>query len=270
MAEKTRRSLQELSAEVATNPNSTAFVELAAAYRERGDSHRALRLCLRGLQRHPTHVEAHFELGRIYETRGERELALDEWGIVRQLAPDHLPSRLALVRLYLDEGRQADAEFELQAAQKLAPSEKSLAEFRSELQAVRDQAARSDDEGTRPPDLYETLESEQPGTLGVMLIGSEGQLLEGRMTRRGEESDRMLGVTLNGARAEAQRVASYLQLGELRGMVVESATARLTVSPVGEGMVVVATRSDIPAGQAARVVQRAREFAEARLSGKQG
>jgi tetratricopeptide (TPR) repeat protein len=266
---KVRRSLQSLSEEVATNPNSTAFVELAAAYRERGDSERALRLCLRGLQRHPTHVEAHFELGLIYEARGERELALDEWGIVRQLAPDHLASRLALIRLYLDEKRYADAEIELKAARELAPADSAVADLWQALQAAQRDLAPDQAGSAASADIFAALEKEQPGTLGVMLVGGDGQLLEGRMTRRGAESDRMLGVTLNGAKSEATRVASHLGLGELQGMIIESAVARLTVSPVSDGIVIVATRTDVPAGQAARLVQRAREIAELHLSDAQ-
>ncbi|NIN72051.1 MAG: tetratricopeptide repeat protein [Gemmatimonadetes bacterium] len=266
---KTPRSLQSLSEEVATNPSSTAFVELAAAYRERGDTERALRLCLRGLQRHPTHVEAHFELGLIYEARGERELALDEWGIVRQLAPDHVASRLALIRLYLDEKRYIDAEIELNAARELAPADNAVAELWQALEAARRDAAPDQTEGAASADLFAALEREQPGTLGVMLVGGDGQLLEGRMTRRGAESDRMLGVTLNGAKSEATRVADYLGLGELQGIVIESAVARLTVSPVSDGVVIVATRAEVPAGQAARLVQRARQIAETHLDDKQ-
>ncbi|MGD2215830.1 MAG: tetratricopeptide repeat protein [Gemmatimonadales bacterium] len=262
---KTRRSLQSLSEEVATNPNSTAFVELAAAYRERGDTERALRLCLRGLQRHPTHVEAHFELGLIYEARGERELALDEWGIVRQLAPDHVASRLALIRLYLDEQRYVDAEIELKAAHELAPSSSAVKELWQALQAAQREMAPDQPESAASTDIFTGLQQEGPGTLGVLLVGRDGQLLEGRMTRRGAESDRMLGVTLNGARSEATRVASYLGMGKLQGMVIESAVARLTVSPVSGGIVIVATRAEVPAGQAARLVQRAREIAELHL-----
>jgi predicted regulator of Ras-like GTPase activity (Roadblock/LC7/MglB family) len=79
----------------------------------------------------------------------------------------------------------------------------------------------------------------------------------------------MLGVTLNGAKSEATRVASYLGLGELQGMIIESAVARLTVSPVVGGIVIVATRTEVPAGQAARLVLRAREIAEVHLGDKE-
>lgn len=265
MAGSTRRSLQELSAEVAANPNSTAFVELAAAYRERGDLDRAVRLCLRGLQRHPTHVEAHYELGRIYEQRGERELALDEWGIALQLAPDHLPSRLSIIRLYLDEGRPADAERELLLAREIAPGDASVAELWSRLEPMRRDGDGSEDAAAAPVGLFGKLKREYPGTLGALLVDATGQLVEGRMTPRGVESDRMLGVTLSGARAEAERVASYLQLGDLRSVVIESAVVRLTMSAVDGITLIVATACDLPAGQAARVLERARELAREHL-----
>jgi predicted regulator of Ras-like GTPase activity (Roadblock/LC7/MglB family) len=260
MVGNNRRSLQELSAEVATNPNSTAFVELAAAYRERGDLQRALWLCLRGLQRHPTHVEAHFELGRIYEARGERELALDEWSIVRQLAPDHLPSRLALVRFYLDEGRRNEAERELRAAEELAPGDAAIAELWNELVTLSEDGDRGG-----PAAVFDSMLDEYPGTLGVMLVDSEGRLVAGRIPEKRVESDLALAVNLAGARSEAERVASYLDMGELRGIVVESDSVRLTVSPVGGHAIIVATASETPAGLAARAVQRAWEIAEEHL-----
>ncbi|GEM_PF-2157228 len=261
MAGSTRRSLQELSAEVAANPDSTAFVELAAAYRERGDLDRAVRLCLRGLQRHPTHVEAHYELGRIYEQRGERELALDEWGIALQLAADHLPSRLSIIRLYLDEGRPADAERELLMAREIAPGDASVAELWSRLEPMRRDGDESEDSAAAPLGPFGKLMREYPGTLGALLVDATGQLVEGRMTPRGVESDRMLGVTLSGARAEAERVASYLQLGDLRSVVIESGVVRLTMSAVDGITLIVATACDLPAGQAARVLERARKLA---------
>jgi len=265
MAGKTARSLQELSAEVANNPNSTAFVELAAVYRERGDVDRALRLCLRGIQRHPTHVEAHYELGRIYEERGERELAADEWGIVRQLAPDHLPSRLAMVRLYLAEGRWDRAAEELQAAEELAPGDATIAALWNELEE-----ARRDGTGGGRRGLFAQLNEDFPGTLGAMLVDEEGNVEEGQMTPQGVESDRSLAATLTGAAGEAARVTSYLMLGGLRSIVIESSVVRLSITSVGSAMVVVATACELPAGQAALVAQRARELAVEHLEREAG
>ena len=266
MAGNTRRSIQELSEEVATNPNSTAFVELAAAYRERGDLDRAMRLCLRGLQRHPTHVEAHFELGLIYEARGERELALDEWGVVHQLAPDHVASRFALIRLYIEEGRAAEAVSHFREAERVAPNDPRIAEFRGSLENLPDDGGGGP-QATIDKNVFEALEADNPGTLAVLLVDSDGQVLEGHMPGENGAPETSVGVNLVGAKTEAERVASYLQLGELKGMIVESSSARLSISPVGRDVIVVATRCDLPAGQAARVVQRAWDLAEEYLSG---
>jgi len=261
MAASMRRSLRELSAEVATNPNSTAFVELAAAYRERGDLQRALWLCLRGLQRHPTHVQAHYELGCIYEARGERELALDEWSIVQQLSPEHLQARLALIRLYVEEGRRAEAESEIKAAHALAPGDPIVAELWNKLETIGDASADSQEAG-----VFDDLVASSPGTLGVLLADAEGKVIVGHMSQQGVESDMALAVNLNSARAEGARVASYLNLGDLKGLVVEGETARLTVSSMGEHVIIAATSRDVPAGRAVRVVQRAWEVANSYLS----
>lgn len=258
----TGRSLQELSAEVATNPNSTAFVELAAAYRDRGDLRRALWLCLRGLQRHPTHVEAHFELARIYEERGERELALDELGIVRQLAPDHVSSRLALIQIYLEEGRRGEAERELHAADELAPQDPALARIRMQLKASGPVSSGGSQ------NVFDALVEDYPGTLGALLLDREGQVVAGRMRDQQAEADGSLAANLGDAREEANRVASYLQLGELHSIVVEGPAARITVSPVEKNAIVVATQSDVPAGQATRVRQKAAKLAKAFLGGE--
>jgi tetratricopeptide (TPR) repeat protein len=249
---------------VATNPNSTAFVELAGLYRERGDLDRAMRLCLRGLQRHPTHVEAHFELGRIYEARGERELALDEWEMVQQLAPDHLSSRLASVELYLEEGRNVEAESELKEAERLAPDHSSVTALRKLVDTLPKEP-ESEPEPAEPGGVFDAIEAD-PGTLGVMLVDSDGGFIEGHAPGSENASEAAVGVNLISARAEAERVASYLELGDLKGMVVEGSGARLTISPVGRDVIIVATKSDLPAGQAARLAQRAWAAAEGYLS----
>lgn len=254
MAGNARRSLQELSAEVATNPNSTAFVELAGAYRERGDLQRALWLCLRGLQRHPTHVEAHHELGRIYEARGERELALDEWSIVRQLAPEHLPSRLDLIRLFLAERRFEDAEQELRAAEELAPGDERLLGYWRELEAAREAGP-----DRTPGALIEKLLADHPGTRGVMVVDGEGDLVVGTIGDAG--NDAALGANLAGARRDAERVVSYLQLGGLKRIVLESEEERLTLTPLDRDTLIVAVAPEVPAGRAAQVAQRASELA---------
>ncbi len=268
MVEKPRRSLQELSSEVAQDPNSTAFVDLAIAYRERGDLERALRLCLRGLQRHPTHVEAHYALGRIYRDRGDRELALDEWRVVQQLAPEHVPAKVAAAELFLDEGRIEDARRELAEAKDLAPDDPRVEELRRRLEtdgsrgpAPTEAAPRSTEPASGPsvatasPDDLGTLGDEHPGTLAVLVLDASGDVVESWSDPDGTRWGMEIGDHLAGARDEAERVASYLDLGRWATMVVESEEVRLSVAPAEAGTVIVATRPDVPAGRAARALR---------------
>lgn len=261
MGASTRRSIQDLSAEVAANPNSTAFVDLAAVYRERGETERALRLCLRGLQRHPTHVEAHYELGRIYEIRGERELALDEWAIVRQLAPDHLPSRLDLVRLYLEEGRYAAAAIELEEARRIAPADGHVEELHERLRA----AARAETNGVgrrAPPSGYFRSLPVGGGVQGVLLVGADGRVQHGRLSGLDRNLAIELASSLSGARAEAERVASYLHMGRLRGFVSEEWDRRIVVTSLKDRMILVVTALEVPPGKAAWLAQKASQIVE--------
>jgi hypothetical protein len=58
--------LHRWSEELARNPASLAFLPLARAYRRLGRRDLALQLCLRGLDHHPTHVEAHALLALLH------------------------------------------------------------------------------------------------------------------------------------------------------------------------------------------------------------
>src|SRR5688500_12991008 len=85
--------VRQWSEEVAADPASLAFLPLARAYREQGRHDAALKLCIRGLEKHPDHVEAHYLLGLLYREGGEQLKAFDEWDIALALDPDHAGSR---------------------------------------------------------------------------------------------------------------------------------------------------------------------------------
>lgn len=88
--------------EVARDPASPSFLPLAEVYRREGRAEVAMRLCLRGLQRFPENVDAHFLLGRLYRAAGELEKAFDEWDITLRLDPEHREARRAIGYLCLE------------------------------------------------------------------------------------------------------------------------------------------------------------------------
>ncbi len=71
--------IRRWSNELATDPQSLAFADLAEALRQQGDLETAERLAVRGLERHPTHGPALSVLARIAESRGDLNAASAFW-----------------------------------------------------------------------------------------------------------------------------------------------------------------------------------------------
>ncbi len=93
MSPATPAQVRQWSEDVAADPASLSFLPLAAAYREQGRHDAALKLVIRGLEKHPGHVGAHYLLGLLYREGGEQLKAFDEWDIALALDPDHHGSR---------------------------------------------------------------------------------------------------------------------------------------------------------------------------------
>ena len=71
--------IRRWSSELAADPQSLAFADLAEALRQQGDLETAERLAVRGLERHPTHGPALSVLARIAEARGDLNAASAYW-----------------------------------------------------------------------------------------------------------------------------------------------------------------------------------------------
>ncbi|MDQ3388175.1 MAG: roadblock/LC7 domain-containing protein [Gemmatimonadota bacterium] len=130
--------LRAWAEEVARDPGSLAFLPLAEVYRREGRRDAAVRLCLRGLERHPDHVDAHFLLGLLYREGGEAVKAFDEWDIALRLDPLHAPARRHIGFLSAEREEWTAAVRHLTAASQAAPEDAAL---RTALEAVRVRAA---------------------------------------------------------------------------------------------------------------------------------
>lgn len=136
MKQASAEDLRRWSEEVARDPGSLAFIPLAEAYRRQGRDDEALRVCLRGLERHPSNVEAHAGLARIYLSRKDKEKAFDEWLLISKLDPEHFETRRGLGFGYLERGALADAVRHLSKAAELRPDDGMV---REALALARDQ-----------------------------------------------------------------------------------------------------------------------------------
>ena len=88
--------IRRLSDDLARDPSSLVFMPLADALRRAGQLDVALRVALRGLDRHPYLPDAHDVLARIHADRGDLERASDEWEMTLRLDPAHAHANLGL------------------------------------------------------------------------------------------------------------------------------------------------------------------------------
>jgi predicted regulator of Ras-like GTPase activity (Roadblock/LC7/MglB family) len=79
--------IRRWSNDLATDPQSLAFADLAEALRQQGDLETAERLAVRGLERHPNHAPALSVLARVAEARGDLNAASAYWERARQHNP---------------------------------------------------------------------------------------------------------------------------------------------------------------------------------------
>lgn len=134
--------IRRLSDELARDPSSLVFVPLGEALRRQGASDLALKVALRGLERHPYHADGHDLVARIAVDRGDFERAHDEWDMALRLAPDHVGARKGLGFVFFQQGQLAAAEEHLAAAAALDAEDESIA---SALRRVRRSLAAGDE-----------------------------------------------------------------------------------------------------------------------------
>jgi len=142
--------LHRWSEELARNPASLAFLPLARAYRRLGRRDLALQLCLRGLEYHPTHVEAHALLALLYFEGGERAKAADEWATVLRLKPGNFEALRGMGFRYLEQGDLGKARQNLERAALIRPDDATVQEA-LRLIRHREAAAPPRGMGDRPP-----------------------------------------------------------------------------------------------------------------------
>ena len=112
MADDVRRWSDEL----ARDPASLVFLPLGETLRRQGQLDLALKIAVRGLERHSHNVDAHDLLARIAVDRHELQRAFDEWDVVLRLSPGHLGALKGMAFVRFQQGNRADAEKYLQRA----------------------------------------------------------------------------------------------------------------------------------------------------------
>ena len=296
MSPATPMQVRQWSDEVAADPASLSFLPLAAAYREQGRHDAALKLCIRGLEKHPDHVEAHYLLGLLYREGGEPLKAFDEWDIALALDPEHAGSRREIGLIahargdhgvavrHLERALENDA-FDQQVRDALeeawaksrggrgasAPPSRSAPSPAATVPApapaaetpAPPAASTAGGAGTHFAAVtaeFDALAAER-GIVGAVLMDDQGFVLAGQMTVGGVDRGAEVAAVLSGASSEAGRALGHLGLGAWKGILVETPEAVVRLAPVGSEMVAVAGRREVPTGWVLRVASRARDAA---------
>jgi predicted regulator of Ras-like GTPase activity (Roadblock/LC7/MglB family)/Tfp pilus assembly protein PilF len=288
MADDVRRWSDEL----ARDPASLVFLPLGETLRRQGQLDLALKIAMRGLERHSHNTDAHDLLARIAVDRGELQRAFDEWDMVLRLTPGHLGALKGMAFVRFQQGNTTEAEQYLQrAAEQGGDTEVAAALANMRGVGARDSVARgASDNGadsashttrhatdTRsraasmapndPRALFADVLGEHEQT--ALLLDDQGLVLAGiYVGEDGHDVAAEVGAELSGVTDAARRATKHLDIGEWRAIVLETEVAVVTMAPsAGDGLLVVAASKATPLGLVRRVLDRCLERARTWLEG---
>jgi predicted regulator of Ras-like GTPase activity (Roadblock/LC7/MglB family) len=264
--------IRRLSDELAHDPGSLVFLQLAEALRRTGQLDHALRIAARGVERHPSNADAHDLLARIAADRGELDRAFGAWEMVLRLAPTHVGARKGLGFICFQQGRLEEAEAHLSDAAECDGNDAGVAAALEHVRAVR--GARGAGAGARedatnrtsavprpassddPRLLFADLLPEEDQT--AVLLDRDGLVLGGAYyTWDGRDVAQEVGAELSGVSDEADRATKYLGIGEWGMIVVETEAAAVAIAPTeADGLVVLAAGTSTPLGLTQRLLER--------------
>ena len=286
MADDVRRWSDEL----ARDPGSLVFLPLGETLRRQGQLDLALKIAMRGLERHSHNPDAHDLLARIAVDRGELQRAFDEWDMVLRLTPEHVGALKGMAFVRFQQGNTAEAEEYLQRAAERngggdAEVTAALANMRGAGRETRDAGRGMREAGRMVPDasengahssrhtthpahaLFAEILGEHEQT--ALLLDDQGLVLAGiYVDGDGNDVGDEVGAELSGVTDAARRATKHLGIGEWKAIILETEVAVVTMAPsASDGLLVVAASRSTPIGLVRRALdrclERARQWLEA-------
>jgi predicted regulator of Ras-like GTPase activity (Roadblock/LC7/MglB family)/predicted Zn-dependent protease len=276
---------------LAADPASRVFLPLGEALRRRGQLDPALKVAVRGLERHPYDADAHDLLARIWVDRGETQRARDEWSAALRCAPDHAGALKGTGFLSFTEGKLAEAEDYLGRAARVDTEDATIRTALARVRAMRGTPPESDGvprttvtpahretsratssamRSSDPRELFADLVSS--GDQAALLLDADGLVLAGAYAGAdGRDVGAEVGAALTGVSDEAQRAMRHLNLGDWSTITVETEAAVVAVAPMpDDGLALVAAARSVPQGLVRRTLSRVSERGGAWLANWDG
>jgi tetratricopeptide (TPR) repeat protein len=270
--------VKALSSQLAQDPDSLVFLRLGEALRHKGQLDQAHRVALTGLERHPHLADAHDLYARILADKHDYERAFDEWDMTLRIAPAHVGALKGLAFLYFKVGDVEQATAHLEAAQRAAPDDPSVAQALALARGggggggSANNAGHAAPTGTAPVDeplapspeaqpleearVFAGLEGAQEG---LLLLDPSGRVLGGALKdSAGQDVTDAVAAYLAGVSQEAARTTKLLGLGAWTGLAAEGKSGHIHLTPPsGNALLLVVRDRAVPMGRLAIIAQRA-------------
>jgi tetratricopeptide (TPR) repeat protein len=269
--------IRALTARMAEEPGSLAFLELAEALRRRGQLEAAFKVARGGLSRYPGLADAHDLMARVLSDQGDLAGAFDAWSSVLQLDPMRTSALKGIAFLYFRAGDTAAALDHLQRAMDVDPDDPSIRQafgrigaMRSEPASVQGSAAEPS-APAQPPASAGRAAGPFDGLVGLehglLLIDANGLRLGGALASAdGEEAGDHVAAQLAGVSREAARATRLLGLGSWHAIAIECPDGHLVLAQSTADTVLLASRDrSIPIGRVGLLAERAARAARSWL-----
>jgi tetratricopeptide (TPR) repeat protein len=265
--------IRALTARLADEPNSLAFLELAEALRRRGQLDAAGKVARGGVSRYPGLADAHDLLARILSDMGDLAGAFDAWSTALQLDPMRAAALKGVGFLYFRAGDVAAALDHLQRAAEADPDDASIPVAIARLRsAARPLAAptRANGAPSQPPAAKTPatpFDGIEGGEQGFLLVDGNGLRLSGTLRKSsGEDAGDRVAAQLAGVSREAARATRMLGLGPWQSIAVESTDGHLFLAaPTAETVLLMARDHTLPLARVGMLADRASRAARAWL-----
>lgn len=271
--------IRKLSDELARDPSSQTFLSLGDELRRTSQLGLALKVALRGVERHPQNADAHDLVARIAVDRGDMGRAIIEWDQVLTLAPDHVGARKGLGYVLFKQGRLHEAERHLNEAAALDGGDPSIGTalmmVRKSLLEQPETRAEAGVSTSTPTEEPPTTERSRwrsaaeearclfadilgDGEQTALLVDADGLAVAGAyVTEDGKDTSEDVAAALSGFRDEVQRAMRHLDMGGWTSVTMETDVATVAMGPVARDFVLlVAAAKWEPLGFVHRVLEK--------------
>jgi tetratricopeptide (TPR) repeat protein len=261
--------IRALTARLAEEPGSLAFLELAEALRRRGQLDAAYKVARGGLTRYPGLADAHDLMARVLSDQGDLAGAFDSWASALQLDPMRTSALKGIAFLYFKAGDPAAALAHLERALEVDPDDVSVRQAFGRVSGdVRRGGATASQTSAAPtvpgpaapvpqgPGPFDDVDGDRSG---LLLVDAHGLRLAGRL--RGADGDAAgdrVAAQLAGVSREAARATRLLGLGAWHAIAVESPDGHLVLTQASAETIVLAARDpSLPLGRVSMLADRA-------------